>query len=202
MKKINPSDVKYIKLGRKGRWEEDCIENSNTLKLGFDSADHSLCKKGKWQAICDYYNNIEEYSPSKSKVIADQIETFYTSDKTVLWLSFYKRMLWWCFSEPEITRLPDKSKTRPVIGKWKCESIDGKQLRFECLRAKLVNMRLFKGTICNVSESRHAINAINGIEDDTESIPEETSASDKYIEGALRTICFASVGTGRSLRSG
>lgn len=25
---------------------------------------------------------------------------------------------WWCFSKPEITLLADKTKTRPVIGKW------------------------------------------------------------------------------------
>src|SRR6516164_3986544 len=139
MKPIKPSKVRYIKLGEGGEWEEECIEKSQTLKIGFRDVDHSQCLAGNWQAIREHFKRERGMRPGPSSAFANQIREFYEADETVLWITFYKRLLWWSFSRAVVTRLPDKRKTRTAIGGWKCTSIDGRPLTFDHLSDKLLS---------------------------------------------------------------
>lgn len=161
MKPIKPSKVTYIKLGPGGKWEQECIEKSHTLKIAFREADHAQCLAGNWQAIREHYERKRGMEPRAATAFANQIREFYEADETVLWITFYKRLLWWCFSRPVITRLPDKRKTRQAIGGWKCTSIDGERLTFNQLSEKLLSLRFYKGTICNVKEAKYVLKKIN-----------------------------------------
>ena len=51
MHEVKPSKIKFIKLGRAGMWEEDCIDKSNTLRLGYDSVDHELALAKDWTIL-------------------------------------------------------------------------------------------------------------------------------------------------------
>jgi hypothetical protein len=77
------------------------------------------------------------------------------------WITFYANKLWWCFSNPIITLLPDKTKTRPVIGKWSDKDINGNVLLASNLSGKLLMTQGFRGTICSVPERKYAIGKIN-----------------------------------------
>jgi len=110
---IKPSEIKYIKLGAGGCWEQECIEKTQTLRLGFDAQDHAQCLAGNWSAIWRDFRR-RGFDKSKSTRFANEIKQFYESDEKVLWVTFYDGRLWWCFSEPVITLLPDHTKTRPA----------------------------------------------------------------------------------------
>jgi hypothetical protein len=162
MKKIKPDEVLYIKLGRSGSWEEDCITNG-TLRLGYRETPHELCLAKQWDAVQE-----ERERSRKNKATAtsdtNQIRSFYEADKNVLWVTFWKGSLWWCFSKPEVTQLEDKSKIRPVIGKWNCHDIKGMPLLMSQLSGSLLAMQGFQGTICSVKEAEYLVNKINGIQ--------------------------------------
>ena len=159
MNKVIPeTEVYFIKLGSKGGWEEECLKQ-NVLKVGFKEADHQLCQQGKWGNIFQ-----ESFCQNrKPQTITDfqrQIKIFYESGPEVLWITFYRDRLWWCYSEKQVTRLSDGNKIRPVIGRWKDTDIEGKPLTFDRLSGMLLKVRGYRQTIC-VVESALALRAIN-----------------------------------------
>jgi hypothetical protein len=90
-----------------------------------------------------------------------QIRYFYEADSTVLWVTFYKHALWWCFSEPDLELLEDKSKIRHAIGGWRSQDVTGQHLLMSSLSGKLLSMQGFRGTICQVRERSYLSSRLN-----------------------------------------
>jgi hypothetical protein len=178
------SPLKYIKLGKKGVWEKECIEHSNTLRLGFVQTDHNQCLRRDWDAV--YKGWYKRTSARVATSYTNQIRTFYETGEETLWITFFRRRMWWCRSSAKkISLLSSGDKERKVDGKWSCESITGKTLNFSRLRKGLVRTRLFKGTICNVADSSYVLNMIFGPD---YPIAEEIPNPETYLEGALQTV--------------
>lgn len=169
MKLIRAAKVLYIKLGKKGLWEKDCIENRQIIRLGFRETDHNDCLNNKWDKIkrdiFERYINIGKHNPGReaSKAV-NEIKSFYTTGEDNLWITFYANKLWWCFCKEKTILLPDKTKYRRVIGKWSCQDIKNNELRTDTLSGKLLKMQGYQRTICSVKESAYVINKINCIE--------------------------------------
>src|SRR6476660_2978218 len=53
-KKVDATEVYFIKLGRGGRWEEECLRDG-ILRFGYDDASHKDCEAGNWDAVHQYY---------------------------------------------------------------------------------------------------------------------------------------------------
>jgi len=157
---INPSKVLYIKLGNKGAWEHECIYEKNNLKLGYREVPHQSCINKNWEEAAEA---LKEIRASKGAITSDinQIKKFYEEGEDTLWITFHENCLWWCFSTPKITLLPNNRKTRPVIGKWRCTDINGDKLTYDRLRGSLVSIQGYQGTICSVKDSNYLINKIN-----------------------------------------
>lgn len=113
MTEINPDAAFFIKLGRSGQWEEDCLRHAQTIRLGFNDTDHDACLRGDWEKI---RRGLLQEGKAKGKAteIANEIRYFYESDGNTLWVTFYGNRMWWAFAEGMATRLADGSKTRPV----------------------------------------------------------------------------------------
>jgi len=43
--------VLYIKLGRGGEWERECLREDQTLRIGFNAWPHDLMQNGDWTAL-------------------------------------------------------------------------------------------------------------------------------------------------------
>ena len=160
-KLINPKNVYYIKLGRNGQWEKDCLEVSQTIKIGYREIPDNLCRQGKWNEVQKIMLKIRDDVGTATRH-KNQVCTFYESDEKVLWVTFFGDRLYWCFSKPEITLLPDDSKSRPVIGKWSSNDISGKPLQKTQLSGALLRVQGFRGTICKVKELKYLVEKING----------------------------------------
>lgn len=161
MPKIKATKVLFIKLGSGGKFEKDCIDNDNTLRLSYREVDHQLCINEAWDKVHEYFTTVEKASTAVATSHTNQIKQFYEEDEKTLWITFYLNKLWWCFSKPEITLLPDGTKTRPVIGKWTDKDINGKVLLGDNISGKLLKTQGFRGTICNVAEMEYALAKIN-----------------------------------------
>ena len=161
-KMINPKNASYIKLGRNGIWEKDCLEVSQTLKLGYREVSHELCLRGRWDEV---QQELIEKRDDVGTATRDKniIRAFYESDEQVLWATFFGDRLYWCFSKHEIILLPDKCKIRPVIGQWSSSDLAGKPLQKTQLSGALLRMQGFRGTICKVKELKYLVEKINGI---------------------------------------
>ena len=160
--KISPSKVLYIKLGRGGAWEHECIYETQKLRIGYSEIPHELCIHGEWDKVAEICKKFRSDSGTITRDIS-QIRSFYEAGEDVLWITFHVNLLWWCFSKCEVTNKPDNTKIRPVIDKWKCIDIFGNELRTDRLRGSLVSIQGFRGTICSVRDSEYIINKINGI---------------------------------------
>ncbi len=161
MVKIRANKVLFIKLGEGGKYEKSCIENDHSLRLGYREVDHQLCIDKKWDKVRNYFITQENSKEFVATSHTNQIKQFYEEDEKTLWITFYANKLWWCFSKPEITLLPDKTKTRLVIGKWSDKDIRGNVLLSGNISGKLLKTQGFRGTICSVPEEKYAIAKIN-----------------------------------------
>ncbi len=161
-KMINPKTVYFVKLGKNGEWERNCLEVSQTIRLGYHETPHEFCLKGKWDKVQKIWQEKRDDAGTATRD-KNQIRAFYESDEQVLWVTFFGDRLYWCFSKPEITLLPDKSKSRPVIGQWSSTDISGKPLQKTQLSGALLRVQGFRGTICKVKESKYLVEKINGV---------------------------------------
>lgn len=162
MKEIKSDKILYIKLGEGGKFEKECIEQNQTLKLSFRETDHNLCVKRNWGAVHSYFLNEENKDAGTSTRFTNELKQFYLENENTLWVTFYLNKLWWCFSKPEITLLEDGTKTRPVIGRWSDADINGNVLLNSGISGKLLKTQGYRGTICRIKEEHdYTLNKIN-----------------------------------------
>lgn len=161
MSKIKADFAYFIKLGKKGAWEEECILHDHTLKLGFNNPLHSECLAGEWERVHEYWLKDRRKKKGKATEITNQIKTFYESDEDTVWITFFRRKMYWCFAEKEVTELADGTRIRKVKGSWKSEDIKGKPLTLDNLSGKLTKVQGFQGTICSVIEFEYLIRRLN-----------------------------------------
>lgn len=160
MKPINPSGIYFIKLGSGGEWEERCVEQEQTIRLGFSDANHADCLAGNWEKIRQSY--LTSRTAGKATEFANQIKLFYARDAKTVWVTFYANHMWWCFADEKVVRQPDGTKIRKVAGQWSNKDIAGSPLSLDSLSGKLTQVRGFRGTICRIKEQQYAIDRING----------------------------------------
>jgi len=164
LQNLSPAKALYIKLGEGGKWERECLEEAQTLRLDYRNVPHDLCLDGNWDGVIGHLVS-EGSKHGAAKRHQVQIRAFYEAPQDVLWITFFANKLWWCFSKPEITRLSDRTTTRPVIDQWSSVDIAGQTLDFARLSGKLTKTQGFQGTICEIhgSEFRYLIDKVNGV---------------------------------------
>ena len=161
MKPIKAESALFIKLGKGGDWESQCIRDG-TLRLGYHNLPHELCISSDWENPKVRASFREDSDQGAVRRHINQVRNFYETPETILWITFHSDRLWWCFSKPEITQLPDKSKVRTVIGRWQDSDIKGNPLIKGRLSGKLLAVQMFQGTICSVKERKYLLHKING----------------------------------------
>jgi len=149
----------FIKLGEGGEWESSCIDDG-ALRLGYHEVPHSVASSGDWSRARQSFPQTTD--PGVITRHVNQVRQFYEETETTLWITFHSDRLWWAFSKPEIKQLPDRSKTRPVIGKWCDTDVNGSPLIKGRLSGKLLAVQNFRGTICSVEEREYLLHKING----------------------------------------
>ncbi len=95
---IRPNRVRYIKLGRHGGWEQECLERQ-IIRIGFGSANpekFALCESGQWQEIATRYV-AEGRDKGTANRFAAELRLFCEDDGSTLWLTFARERLYWAF---------------------------------------------------------------------------------------------------------
>jgi hypothetical protein len=162
MQRIRPSSAFYIKLGSRGDHEHECILVTNTLWVGYIDVPLELCQNREWEKVKAMFVQKRGCDPGTATRHVNQLRTFYEAGKDVLWVTFYRNLLWWCFARPEVTLLPDGSKIRYARDGWRSTDIRDNPLDMSRLSGKLTAMQGYQGTICSVKEFEYLVRKING----------------------------------------
>jgi hypothetical protein len=163
MAKVTASAVRFIKLGKKGGWEETCINGkSPCIRIGFRSGQHAESLAGDWEAVRKYWRTTGGKTKGKATEFTNQVRTFYTADEQTLWITFWKRKLYWCFASQDVEELADGTRMRRTIGKWSCKDASGHELLVDNLSGALTKVQGFRGTICGVVQGPYLLKRLNG----------------------------------------
>jgi hypothetical protein len=162
--RIKASQVRFIKLGQKGGWEQDCIEGPvPCIRIGFRSKQHQECLAGNWEAVFHYWSTTGGKTKGKATEFTNQVKTFYTADERTLWITFYKRKLYWCFTSREVEEWPDGTRVRRSLAPWSCRDVKDEELHVDNLSGALTKVQGFRGTICAVEEQAdYLLKRLNG----------------------------------------
>lgn len=161
MKQITPKRIRFIKLGERGEWEQSCI-NENTIRLGYHSPHHQDSLARRWDIVRDFWLNQRNNNEGTATRDINQIRDFYELEENDLWITFYKKKLYWCHASSEVMELDDKSRIRNVIGSWSSTDINGKELRIENIDGRVTKVQGYRGTICSIEQEDYLVRKING----------------------------------------
>lgn len=178
MQSIHPDAVRFIKLGSGGKWEESCIQQENTIRLGYSSPFHQECLNGHWDKVGKFWLEHRKGKASTASNDLRQIQDFYQLDEKTLWITFYGRKLYWCFCDREVALhgSQDGSRVRRVRGKWSCKDINGNDLLADGIDGRITKVQAYRGTICKVERETELITKING-----EKTPLALEAEENYL---------------------
>lgn len=160
MVEIDPINIQYIKLGEKGKYEKECIQNKSIIKIGYYEIDNNFCIVGDWSKVSE--NIVQAYKTGKRATTShkNQIKKFYEEPETTMWITFFNSKLWYCFADKNITLNPDGSKERKTLSGWKDTDSKGNALFIQFLSGRLTQVQGFRGTICDVKEKKYLLNKI------------------------------------------
>lgn len=184
--KINPSVIRYIKLGTGNRLAKGCIEQG-ILRLGFDGVPHDLCIAGDWDGVHETLRRLGKAQGAATNQ-AQQIQDFYTLDAETLWITFWKGKLWWTFAETKVFAYDSHEyrRYRRTLSPWRCTDVNGETLALRNFSTKLTQTAGFRGTICNVRERDYLLRRINGEEEPR--VVEALALQNQLIDMAERLI--------------
>lgn len=157
--------VRYIKLGAKGAWEQECLKDG-IARLGFASGKqerYRTCVEGRW-------DNVRASFITKGKTkgvatdFAQQLRHFFEDDGSTLWITFVGERLCWGYLEEGVPE-PDPSGDsvrRKVRGGWRSSDANGEELRKDKLAGSLTKLASYQGTSCAVDVAQYVLRRVSG----------------------------------------
>lgn len=154
--------IRFIKLGYGGGWEKSCIEDENTIRMGYESPFHRECLNRDWAPVREFWLKARNGDQGTTSRDIKQIMDFYELSDSDIWVTFYKRKMYWCHAEKNVIELDDGTRIRKVIGAWQCEDKNGIPLAIENIDGRVTQVQGFRGTICDVHLPEYLLRKING----------------------------------------
>jgi hypothetical protein len=159
--KINPSKGLFIKLGRSGSWEKECLENG-ILRFGYKETPFDAAASGNWEAVRKVWLGYRKDEGTATRDVI-QIRHFFEASQDMLWITFYGGFLWWCFAKPGVKQHQDgKGSYRTTVAGWKNTDILGGKLSADKLSGNLLKVQSFQGTICEIKAFDYLKRKLNG----------------------------------------
>jgi hypothetical protein len=162
---VEPSSVRYIKLGTGGSWEKECLQR-NIIRIGFGSACPDLlgwCQSGSWDSVKRHF-----VAEGKDKTTATrftgELRLFFEDNGTTLWITFMKNRLYWgqVDNAPPTPHEDGNGVWRTIRQGWCGNDLLGKKLSKDRLSGALTKLAAYRGTSCAVGAHRYVVSRING----------------------------------------
>jgi hypothetical protein len=185
---LAPTDIRYIKLGRGGRWDDLSLDHGE-LHFGHGRVGHELGLSGTREQIkqqCIAKGRDPRAAGEDGREVLD----FYRLGPHCLWITFARGHLWWTFAHPEVEWLGDGGdhgeRFRRSIGGWSQADINGVAIPMGSLSTKLTQLASYRRTICEVSCEDYLIRRINGLSEPL--VIQSNQARDKLVDTIAQAI--------------
>lgn len=168
LRTIDPSAVRYIKLGKGGRWASEAIAEG-IVPFGFRQIAHEPCCQGDWQEAARQLAAAAR-SPSGVTQGLRELREFYEQDDRCLWITFANGHLWWTFADAEVVAIADPQEDGPrryrrTLNGWHRASLTGEPLAIRSLSSSLTRVAGYRMTICAVEREDYLLRRIRGEEE-------------------------------------
>lgn len=169
---IKPKAVRFIKLGRGGRWQSDC-RAKGILRFGWCTSESEViarCRGGEWGELAADWRK-RGRSKGTATAIANATRTYWDDNGETLWITFIGEDLCWGFLEPGepvpeplVTDDPmDYSSYRIVRGGWNSFDANGVRLGKYNLPGYVTKVTGYRATVCAVEGGDRLVDRINGV---------------------------------------
>lgn len=160
--KLNPSNALYIKLGRAGSWENECLQNG-ILRFGYRETPFDAAISGDWNTVHKFWLDVRRDAGTATRDV-NQIRYYFESGDDTLWITFHGGQLWWCFAKPGVKNHQDgRGSYRETLNGWRNTDVNGSVLSSDKLSGNLLKVQAFQGTICDVKEFEYLKRKLNGL---------------------------------------
>ncbi|MGI9506250.1 MAG: hypothetical protein ACR2RE_24685 [Geminicoccaceae bacterium] len=148
---VTANEAWFIKLGRNGCWEEECLRDG-ILRFGYFEASHNACLEGNWNAVRQAMLDLRGNQGTATSD-TNQIKRFYQLDEMSLFITFCNGQMYWCRPQGPVTYDPSSErKARGTVDGWHSSSLAGRPLSIENLSGNLLKVQRFQGTICCLND--------------------------------------------------
>jgi hypothetical protein len=166
MEKLNFNEAYFLKLGRKGEWE-DILEIGEKARIGWSFIDLKDIQAKNWEKI---RKNIENYYIDQEKTMGstqdyNALKRFCEANENDIFITFSKSKLYWCFLDNKTIQQDSISKFRTTKTLWSCVDIKGKPLYTNSISGRISKTQAFRGTLCKVEDKEALKRLLNGESD-------------------------------------
>lgn len=185
--KVTANRAYYIKLGRGGEWEAECLREG-TIRFGYSQTPHDLCVAGAWDRVKEFWTEMRGDAGAATRD-TNQIRAFYEAGENDLFITFAHGRLHWCSPTGPVEVLADGNRCRTTLDGWCDRSTGGTSLSSDRISGHLLKVQMFRGTICQVRAFDYLLRKLN----------DELSPEVKAAEDAEQALAKAIIGLMRRL---
>ena len=168
MEAVKFENAYYIKLGAKGIWAEESI-NNGIVRIGWGKVSLENILNGNWD---DIRNVIKKYYDERGKKTGttqdyEALKRFCDATANDVFITFYKGIMYWCNLDNSPMEMDLISKFRRTINGWSCKSLNdsAKELSSNDISGRISKTQAFQGTLCRYkdTEKDNEVEIINRI---------------------------------------
>jgi hypothetical protein len=164
---VSAERVRYIKLGKGGGWEPECIRRG-IVRFGTGSGEprrFEWATEGRWDDLRRSFVEAGD-SPSTATRFTNETREFFTDDGSTLWITFVEQWLYWAFLDPSapVPHEDGDGTYRAVAGQWQRTDLQGRDLTVQRLAGSLTKSAAYRGTSFQLKPdtAAYVIGRING----------------------------------------
>jgi len=126
MEPVTCKSAYYVKLGRKGVWEESSIKK-NIIRIGWPKQSLRDINGGRWERIL---KQLEKEAADKGAATRDcrALQMLCHSRSDDIWITFHANHLWWCKVIDASRIHQDTVSKYRRVARWHCQNIFGEPL--------------------------------------------------------------------------
>lgn len=194
--------IRYIKLGKGGSWEEECLKPPHTLRLGFWTGEPEMLRACRTRDDTAVQNQLRlRRGKGDSDSVKDdfrQVQSVFWDDGSTVWITFHDRKLYW--GRLDLARAPEPGVDERGEGfsvhylaapGWRCVT-DGpnpKPLLKDDLAGHLGMVTQYRGTVCRPHDEDYVWRRIQGLHGlVAEDAVAAMSALERHIVAMLRQL--------------
>jgi hypothetical protein len=181
-KRVEAPYALFIKLGRGGSWERECLEKG-ILRFGYKETPFEAAVGGDWDTVWEAWHEMRGDAGTATRDLT-QVRHFFSDGPEALWITFSGGKLWWCFAKPAVKMHKDgKGTYRECVEGWRSTDVKGNVLSMDKLSGSLLRVQGFRGTICDVKAFDYLKRKLN-----SEMLPEVEAATQAENEMIKRIV--------------